>query len=75
VKRTHNRECETQVSQPVDRLGRLLANAVILSVISIFLYDILFYTEHWPFSSHRMYSTLIGPTYVNYEVFMDISTL
>ena len=52
------------------KIAKLVANFVIISVISIFLYDIFNYTEHWPFSSHRMYSTLITPTYVKYEVFM-----
>ncbi len=70
MNRKRQRKRKTQAPEPVDRLGRLLANAVILSVISVFLYDIFFYTEHWPFSSHRMYSTLIGPTYVKNEVFM-----
>ncbi len=70
MKRKRKRKRKTQAPEPADRLGRLLANAVILSVISVFLYDIYFYTEHWPFSSHRMYSVLVGPTYTKNEVFM-----
>jgi hypothetical protein len=61
---------EKQTREPADNFSRLVPNAVIVLVITIFLYDILFYTEHWPFSSHRMYSVLTGPTYVKNEVFM-----
>lgn len=64
------RNRKKQARAPVDQFGKFVPNAVIVLVISVFLYDIFFYTEHWPFSSHRMYSTLIGPTYVKNEVFM-----
>ena len=46
------------------------ANVLIFLVVSIYLYDIFNYTEHWPFSSHRMYSTLIPDTYVRNELMM-----
>ena len=49
---------------------KYVANAVIVAVISIFLYDIFNYDEHWPFSSHRMYSTINGPTYVKNELML-----
>ena len=49
---------------------RFFANALIIVVISIFLYDIFLYTEHWPFSSHRMYSTLIPGSYVRNELML-----
>ena len=54
----------------MNKFGRFVANALIISVISIFLYDIFLHKEHWPFSSHRMYSGLISPTYVRDEVVM-----
>jgi len=65
-----NRKRKKQSREPVDNFGKFVPNALIIFVITIFLYDIFFYTEHWPFSSHRMYSTLIGPTHVKNEVYM-----
>jgi hypothetical protein len=55
---------------PERRSGRIVANLFILFVLVVFLYDIFMQTEHWPFSSHRMYSTLVGPNYVKVQLFM-----
>jgi hypothetical protein len=53
--------------------GSFVANVVILFVMGVFLYDIFMQTEHWPFSSHRMYSTIQGPEYVKEVVTMVTS--
>jgi hypothetical protein len=42
----------------VSRPRMILATSLILSLITIHLYEIIASTEHWPFSSYPMYSEL-----------------
>jgi hypothetical protein len=42
----------------ISRPRLILATTLILSLISIHLYEIIASTEHWPFSSYPMYSEL-----------------